>query len=318
MEKQQIPDKIKFSLPPFEIQPFVGMLDFGQRFCWTITAFDLPEMWELTKGEGVKIALLDTGVDFNHEDLKNSLLPGFNAINPEKLPFDDCRGGHGTFCCGIICALDNNIGVIGIAPKAKVIPIKVLDSEGCGDVDTICKGIDFAIDSGADMISMSFGSSEPVEEIHEKVKKCYDKNLPVFVSSGNANLKKLFYPAGYSETISVSSVGKDFKKSSFSNVATNLDLFSPGHDILSTTPNNNYSIMSGTSMSAPFACSIAALMLSYSRSHKTDLDLSSIEDWKKSLKRYTTPVNDESFKGFGIIDPREFVKWVENSKTSLK
>ena len=311
----QIPNKRRCSLPPFKIKPVIEALDCGQKFCWTITAFNLPETWEKSQGEGVKVAVLDTGVG-NHDDLKNNILPGYNFIVTDSLPLDKAK--HGTHVTGIICAENNGLGVIGVAPKSKVIPIKVLDDEGSGDMLNVCKGILWAADNGADIISMSLGCPDPIDEVRDAIRTVTARGIPVFCAAGNANLKKLFYPAGYKETISIAAVDRDFKKAEFSNVAENLDFFAPGKDILSTIPGNKYGVMSGTSMSCPFAASIAALMLSYSRNHKTDLNLTTPEHWKQSLRKYTTSVNEDAFKGFGIIDPRKFVEWIDNSKTLLK
>ena len=312
---QQIPDKRKCSLPPFTIKPFIGILDCGQRFGWYITAFNMPDAWDENQGENVKIAVLDTGVDENHEDLKDNLLPGMNFINPGTLPIDKAK--HGTHCTGIICAIDNGFGMIGIAPKSKVIPVKILDDYGNGDMLDVCKGITWAADNGADIISMSLGCPDPVPEVQMAIQSVTSRGIPVFCAAGNANLKKLYYPAGYPETISISAVDKNFKKAEFSNVAENLDFFAPGKDIISTIPGNQYGVMSGTSMACPLAAGIGALLLGYARYHqqfhKAHIELKTIDDWRNAFHKFTTPVNDTIFKGFGIIDPRKFSDWVRSS-----
>lgn len=313
--KQQIPNKRKCSLPPFEIRPFMGILDCGQRFGWNITAFDMPGAWEESQGEGVNIAILDTGVDEKHEDLKDNLLPGFNFVKPGTLPRD--KLSHGTHCAGIVCAINNNIGVVGIAPKSKVIPVKILDDEGNGDMLNVCKGILWAADNGADIISMSLGCPEPVEEVLQAIQTVTKRGIPVFCAAGNSNLRKLFYPAEYPETISISSIDRDFKKSRFSNISENLNFFAPGKDILSTIPGNQYGVMSGTSMACPFAAAVGALLLGYVRNHqkchKTNIELKTVNDWKNALRKYTVPVNEDALKGFGIIDPTKFSEWVKQS-----
>jgi subtilisin family serine protease len=308
------PNKRKCSLPPFKIKPCLNVLDCGQRIGWNITAFNLPEAWEESKGEGINVAILDTGCDLYHEDLKNNILPGYNFIVPGSLPIDKAK--HGTHCAGIICAEDNDIGIIGVAPKAKIIPVKILDDEGNGDMLDVCKGILWAADNGADIISMSLGCPEPVDDVRIAIQTVTARGIPVFCAAGNANLKKLYYPAGYPETVSIAAVDRNFKKAEFSNVAENLDFFAPGKDILSTIPGNKYGIMSGTSMACPWAAGVAALLLGYVRNHqkchKTNMKLETIDDWKNTLRKYTTPVHDDSFKGFGIIDPGKFSEWVKH------
>jgi subtilisin len=114
--------------------------------------------------------------------------------------------------------------------------------------------------------------------------------------------------------VSISAIDKEFKKANFSNVAKNLDFFAPGKEILSTIPHNGYGVMSGTSMACPWAAGVCALMLSYVRNSKTTkLHLNSVDEFKSALRKYTTPVQDVSFSGFGIIDPRKFIEWVRDN-----
>lgn len=300
--------KTRCSLPPFKITPILAQ-DISQKAGWSITTFNLPEAWKKSQGEGVKVAVLDTGCDIYHEDLKKNLLPGMNMINPKKPPLDGCR--HGTHCCGTICAENNELGVVGVAPRAKVIPVKTLDDDGGGDMLNVSKGILWAADNGADIISMSLGCPYPIQQVRKAIQTVAQRGIPVFCAAGNANLKELFYPAGYPETISISAIDKDFKRASFSNVAKNLDFFAPGKDMLSTIPNNQYGILSGTSMACPWAAGIAALLLSYVRNYKTKLQIKTVDDYKNIFRKYTTPVKDKNLEGFGIIDPRKFIEWVK-------
>ncbi len=154
--------KIKCKLPSFKIEEISSLDDAKQQSGWDITAFDLPKAWGKSQGEGVKIAVLDSGCDLDHPDLVDNLLQGINFINPGKPPEDDA--GHGTHVTGIIIAENNEIGMVGVAPKAKVIPVKVLDKNGSGDLATVAKGIRWAADNGADFISMSLGSPSPLQE----------------------------------------------------------------------------------------------------------------------------------------------------------
>lgn len=299
--------KTKCSLPTFKITPILAQ-DISQKVGWSVTAFNLPEAWKKSQGEGVKVAVLDTGCDIYHEDLKKNLLPGMNIINPKKLPLDGCK--HGTHCCGTICAENNELGVVGVAPRAKVIPVKILDDDGGGDMVNVSRGILWAADNGADIISMSLGCPYPIQQVRKAIQTVAKRGIPVFCAAGNANLKELFYPAGYPETISISAIDKYFKKASFSNVAKNLDFFAPGKDMISTIPNNQYGILSGTSMACPWAAGIAALLLSYVRNYKTKLQIKTVDDYKNIFRKYTTPVKDKNLDGFGIIDPRKFIEWV--------
>jgi subtilisin family serine protease len=300
--------RTRCSLPPFKITPVLAQ-DLSQKTSWSITVFDIPEAWKESQGEGVKVAVLDTGCDIYHEDLVANLLPGMNIINPKRPPLDGCR--HGTHCCGTICASNNDIGVVGVAPKSNVIPVKILDDEGGGDMIHVAKGIIWAADNGADIISLSLGCPYPIQQVRKAIQAVSSRGVPVFVAAGNANLKQLLYPAGYPETISISAIDKDFKKARFSNVAKNLDFFAPGKDILSTIPNNQYGILSGTSMACPWAAGIAALLLSYTRNHKTKIQLKTVSDYKDAFRKYSSPVKDKGLAECGVIDPRKFIEWVK-------
>ncbi len=113
---------------PYKREDILSIQDAKQKLGWEITAFDLPKTWNLTQGEGTVVAVLDTGADLQHEDLVENLLPGKNFVNKKSSPQDD--QGHGSHVTGIICASNNEKGIVGVAPKAKVIPVKVLDKSG--------------------------------------------------------------------------------------------------------------------------------------------------------------------------------------------
>ena len=105
----------------------------GQFYGWEIQKFDIPSLWKKTKGEGIRVAVIDTGCDLHHHDLKNNMLNGMNFVEPGKPPMD--KNGHGTHVAGTIAASDNNLGMVGVAPKAKIIPIKALGDDGGGNDD---------------------------------------------------------------------------------------------------------------------------------------------------------------------------------------
>lgn len=308
--KQEVEMNEQFSLFPYEMENVFSIQEAKQKLGWGITAFDLPKAWNKTKGEGVKIAVLDTGCDLAHQDLISNLLPGASFINSSKDPWDDNK--HGTHVCGIIAAQNNEIGMVGVAPESKIIPVKVLDKNGNGNSKSVCQGIRWATDvAQADFICMSLGCPSPVEEVRQAISYALSKKTICFVAAGNSGItQQIYYPANYSETIGIGSIDENFDRSSFSNTGSNLDFLAPGNQILSTVPDNWYAIMSGTSMATPFAVGIASLLLSYVRNNKTDIVLNDQNDYIKFLKSYTRPINsnvsNKSFyEGFGILDPRK-------------
>lgn len=305
----------KCSLFPYKMEEVLSIQQAKQQACWSITSFDLPKTWEKSRGEGVKIAVIDTGVDLTHPDLIKNLLPGINIINPNKLPIDDQK--HGTHVAGILVAENNEIGMVGVAPESKVIPVKVLDRSGNGNLLNVAKGIRWSVDHGADILCMSLGSPSPAQEIRKAIQYAESKGVVCFVAAGNAGqTKKLYYPAEYPETIAIGSIDENFNRSDFSNTGESLDFMAPGGRIFSTIPKNWYGILSGTSMAAPFASGIAALLISYRRK-KGLIPLKTANDFINEFKDHTLPITNSNlkdkkfFQGFGIIDPNKLFETLD-------
>lgn len=314
MSKQKLEKKYKCRLMPHKREKVISVQDAMQKAGWEITAFNLPAAWQFSQGDGVKIAVLDSGCDLDHPDLVDNLLPGYNFLKPKALPEDDC--GHGSHCCGIIAAQNNDIGIVGVAPKAKIIPVKVLDSKGNGSLLNVAKGIRWASDQGVDFIVMSLGSPSPLQEVRKAIQYAATKGVIVFCAAGNAGqTKDIFYPAAYPETIAIGAIDEKFDRAKFSCTGENLDFLAPGVQILSTVPDNWYEVMSGSSMACPFVAGVAALVLSYVRTKKIKIELKDAKDYIELLKKYTIPTNNTEFagkhffEGFGIIDPRKLEAW---------
>ena len=223
-----------------------------------------------------------------------------------------------THVAGIICAKNNEIGMVGAAPLAKIIPVKVLNAKGGGDLNVVAQGIRWSADNGADIISMSLGSPRPLAGIRKAIQYAETKGIPVFVAAGNAGqTKEVFYPANYPETIAVGSIDENFDRSNFSNTGDRLDFMAPGGKIFSTVPDNWYAYFSGTSMACPFVVGIAALCLSYQRQHGHTI--TGAEQFRQLFRKHTIPISNPSFagqkffQGFGIIDTRDFKKWIETN-----
>lgn len=313
MAKKKQTDKHTCKLLPYKRFDCLSMQDVTQNVGWGISAFDLPSAWKKSQGEGVTIAVLDTGCDLDHPDLVDNLLEGANFVKKGSPPDDD--NCHGTHVTGTLVAVNNTIGMVGVAPKAKVYPVKVLDKKGNGNLLDVAAGIRWAIEKKVDFISMSLGSPTPVQQVRKALQAASAAGIITFVAAGNAgNTKDVFYPAAYPETISIGAVDETMHRAAFSNTGNNLDFMAPGVDIVSTVPDNWYATLSGTSMAQPFACGCAALLLSYVRTNNLDLKLKTAEDYREIFRKYTTPINNGNYKnpnfyqGFGIIDPRKFVE----------
>ena len=252
------------NLLPFVREDIATVQDVQQRAGWEITAFNLLDTWSLTQGEGVVVAVLDTGCDLNHDDLKGNLLEGRNFVKKGMPPIDD--QGHGSHVAGTICALNNDFGVVGVAPKAKVMPVKVLDSKGAGNLSVVAEGIKWSADQGVDFIVMSLGSPTPTPVIYDAIKYAESKGVVTWCAAGNAGkTRQIFYPAAYPEVIGIGAIDENLHRANFSCTGPDLDFLAPGVGILSTVPDNWYAILSGTSMSTPFAAGVGCLLLSHKR-----------------------------------------------------
>jgi len=304
-------------LLPFTREDVLSIQDVEQKSGWEITAFNLPDAWKYTQGDGVTVAVLDTGADLDHPDLKDNLVPGRNFVNTNEPPNDD--QGHGSHCTGIICALNNDLGIVGVAPKTKVMPVKVLDRNGNGLLGVVAQGIRWAADQGVDFITMSLGSPEPTPPIQEAIIYAASKGAVTFCAAGNAGqTRQIFYPAAYPQTVGIGAIDENFNRANFSCTGPDLDFLAPGVKILSTVPDNWYAVLSGTSMANPFAVGIACLMLSHKRKYNLKIKLETAQDYIDMLKSYTIPTNDPEFagkhffEGFGIIDARKMSDWIKS------
>lgn len=303
-------NKNNCSLLPFIRENVYGLdPSVAQITGWEINRFNIKEQWKFSKGKNTVIAVIDTGCDLDHPDLKNNLLQGINLLDPKKDPIDD--NGHGTHVSGSISAEDNDGGMVGVAPQSKIIPIKALDASGNGNNKTISKGIIFAADNKCDFITMSLGSPVDSKDIYEAIKYAVKKGCIIFCAAGNyGEDSPIMYPAKYSETIAIGSIDRNLNRSDFTCKGIELDFLSPGQDIFSCVPDNNYAIMSGTSMANPFAVGCAALLLSYAKSNNKQHLLKTKEDYvnifksgAKSLKSAKFKGNKE-YEGYGILYPK--------------
>ncbi len=305
--------KHKASLAPHTVRKVITSLSNEQQAGWQITEFDIPALWEYTQGENVVVGIIDTG-NPTHPDVVDNILPGKNFVSDE--PFDDLNG-HETHLCGIIAAEQNDFGILGIAPKCKIIPCKVLDKHGDGEMENVALGIRWLVEeTNCDLISMSLGSPYPLQQVRKAIQLAVKKGVVIFCAAGNSN-KNIFYPSCYPETVSVSAIDEHFNRASFSNKGEALDFMAPGVDIYSTYLNGNYVKMSGTSQSTPFVCALAALVLSYKRKMNLDISLNSSDDYINLLKQYTTAIvgleENHALEGFGILDPRKLVEWFNSN-----
>lgn len=238
----------------------------GQQ--WALSRIQVPQAWDITKGQGAVVAVLDTGVDVNHPDLQGRLLSGFSYTTDNENVSDLC--GHGTHVTGIIAAVANNsTGVAGVAPEVQILPVKVMDryqaGYGCyGSYSDFARGIVYAVDHGAKVINMSFGGTAYSTTLRDAIAYAANRGALLVAAAGNNNSSSPFYPAYFEEVIAVSATDSSDARAPWSNYGDWVDLSAPGVGIYSTYfdgANSTYATMSGTSMAAPHVVGVAALLL---------------------------------------------------------
>ncbi len=221
------------------------------------------EGWDYSKGsDEVIVAVIDSGVDFSHPDLRDKLLDGYNFVDGNPYAIDD--NGHGTAMSGIIGASTNNsLGISGICWNCKILPVKVLDKDGVGSYSNIALGIQYAINNGAKIISMSLGGSVPSYLLEAAVKEAYDKGIAVFAASGNDGDSNVLYPAAYtSYVLGVGATNYVDKRAAFSNYGPEVGVSAPGVYILTTYTEGRYAFVTGTSPATAVVAGLAGLILS--------------------------------------------------------
>ena len=266
-----------------------------------------PKIWDETKGKGIKVAVLDTGCDVNHPDLKERIIGGRNFTDDDKSNpeiYEDYNG-HGTHVAGTIAAQENDAGVVGVAPEADLLIVKVLNRNGSGQYEWIIKGIHYAIDQGADIISMSLGGPVDVPELYKAVKAAVGKNILVVCAAGNEgdgddSTDEFAYPGCYNEVISVGAINLDRDPSEFTNSHNEVDCVAPGEEILSTHLNGKYATLSGTSMAAPHVSGALAL-IKVVATQQFGRKLSEPELFAQLIKRTVPLGNSPKLEGNGLV-----------------
>lgn len=245
----------------------------GDTLPWGISMVEAPEIWEKgEKGEGVVIAILDTGIDMNHPDLKDRIIGGRNFTSEGGVNDFHDGNGHGTHVAGTIGASEDGSGVIGIAPKCSLLICKVLGSDGSGSYDGIVNAIDYCTKwKGANgervrVISMSLGGPEDYPRMHKAIKKAIEHDILVVCAAGNegdGDEKSMEYgfPGRYNEVIQVAASDENNQLAPFSNNNNEIDVIAPGVQVLSTFPTSTYAKLSGTSMATPHISGILALLI---------------------------------------------------------
>lgn len=304
--------EVEYAEPNYLVRAFRTpddpLFDFYQ---WNLRTIRAEAAWNIEVGKNdAVIAILDTGVDYNHPDLAAKLLPGLNLLNQADTPQDD--NGHGSHVAGIASAIGNNrLGIAGLSWGARVLPVKVLDEFGFGSIEDLARGIIWAADNGARVINVSGGTEGNSQTLQDAVNYAYNTKGVVFVAAvgnegGFGGLNPPLYPAALPGVIGVAATDSNDRRAEFSERGDFVAVAAPGVIILSTVPRgkgssafgSDYAYSSGTSMASPHVAGLAALLLSANSSLTNKQVARLIEDTATDLG----PPGKDEFFGYGRID----------------
>ena len=298
-----------YKLPPYKVDKV--MLATSETIDWGLKLLNIPPLWLETKGEEIKVAVLDTGIALEHPDLKPALLEARDFTRSPSGAND--VQGHGTHVAGIVAARRNAHGIVGVAPMTKIISAKVLNDEGSGTSEEIVAGIRWATEAGADVLSLSLGSPAPDPDIHLALVSAINKGKFVITAAGNEgpDLDTVGYPAGYPEMVAVGSIDRRQRLSRFSSRGRQVDVVAPGDEITSCYPPRGFATLSGTSMATPFVSGVVALMLSKHRKLGGKTPVRNQRDLIEHLCKTSIdagPAGIDPLYGCGILDPGKLIR----------
>jgi subtilisin family serine protease/plastocyanin len=301
---------------------------------WALSRIDAFEAWDLTLGtEDVIVAILDTGIDWNHPDLADNMWSnddgyhGYNFISDNWYPMDDNVDGydsagdfvedvytyHGTHVAGVVGAVtDNGEGMAGLA-QVRLMAVKVMNESGEGTDATVSAGLEWAVENGADIVTMSLGVDGISIPLQNAVNYASSHGVIMVAASGNSGETTISYPAAFPSVISVGATTTLDRRADFSNYGTGLDIMAPGVNIYSTQGGDSYQLLSGTSTAAPHVAGVAAMMLSINPAL-------SPEDLGEALNSTATDIGMTGYdtvNGWGIVNAFGAVESVSDPTVTI-
>ena len=256
---------VEYAEPDYIARAQVVPNDTYYNVQWGFPKIGAPTAWDRTRGAGVVVAVIDTGIEASHPDISGQVVSQRDFVDNDYVAQDG--NGHGTHTGGTVAAKSNNaLGVASMAWDAKIMAVRVLDNNGSGTYSAIANGITYAADNGAKVINMSLGGSAGSTTLQNAVVYAYNRGLTIVASAGNNGNTAPNYPAYYSQCIAVAATDQSDRRATFSTYGSWVDVAAPGVQIGSTYKGGQYVYMDGTSMAAPHVAGLAALLAAQGRS----------------------------------------------------
>jgi subtilisin len=279
---------------------------------WGVKHIGAGEVHPTNSGEGVKVAILDTGIDYGHPDLDDNYLGGYDFVNEDTDPFDD--HGHGTLVAGVLAAEDNGSGVVGVAPRAQLYALKVLDDTGTGWLSDILLALDWAVLHDMDVANMSFGSLGYSAIYQTAITNAYQAGLVLVAAAGNGETcppagEPVLYPAEFADVIAAAATDQEDARACFSRTGSAVELAAPGKYIRTTYLGGIYALASGTSLATPHVAGAAALVLAsgISDANGNGRVNDDVRLWLQETADDLGPAGRDTWYGFGLVNVRSLV-----------
>jgi len=279
---------------------------------WGVKRIGAGEVHPTNSGEGVKVAILDTGIDYGHPDLDANYVGGHDFANEDPDPFDD--HGHGTLVAGVVAAEDNGSGVVGVAPRAQLYALKVLDDTGTGWLSDIILALDWAVLHDMDVANMSFGSLGYSASYQTAITNAHQAGLVLVAAAGNGETcppagEPVLYPAEFADVIAAAATDQDDARACFSRTGSAVELAAPGKYVRTTYLGGVYALASGTSLATPHVAGAAALVLAsgISDANGNGRVNDDVRLWLQDTADDLGPAGRDTWYGFGLVNVRSLV-----------
>ena len=272
---------------------------------WGVDRIDAEKAWGITTGTGVKVGIIDTGINYNHPDLAGAYTGGYDYVNKDTYPVDD--NGHGTHVAGTVAAVHGNGGVAGVAPGASLYAYKVLNASGSGYWSNVIAALGQAVTDGVKVVNMSLGANSAPRALQTACDNAYSAGVLLVAAAGNDGKGSVSYPARYNSVIAVAATNSADQRPWWSNFGSKIELAAPGVSVYSTYLGEGYTTLSGTSMATPHVTGAAALVFASGQATTASGVRTILRQTADDLGK----AGKDKYYGYGLVDAEQATTGVQ-------